>query len=486
MSAARGGARVPAVLLVAALLAGPIAPEVRAGARPGAPASPSAPGAGVFKLPPPTRTVLKNGLTLLVLERHEIPLVQIQLMIKAGAAADPAGKEGSASLTARLLKRGTRTRPAQQFAEEAAFVGGTLEATAGRDRTLVAGEFASRDLEVGLDLLADMVQNPTFKEEEFAREQRLAIAESVSRLDDPEQVADEAFDAWLFGTHPYGRAPEGTKRSLQAITRADVAAFYEARYAPNNAVLVIVGDVGAAQTAQRVEKRLGAWKRRAVPEPRLPEAAPVRGRRILLIDKPDATQSQIRFGNVGLRRNDPEYLPLLVGSTVLGGGFTSWLVDEVRVRRGLTYFIRSSLQPYRSSGSVVVSTFSKNATVLETIQVSLDQIKRLREGVLPAEDLDKARSFLSGIFPVRIESPDALARQILDIELYGLEADYINQYQKRVRGVGADAVKRAAQRVMPLDDLAIVVVGPAGSLKDPLAKLGPVTVRPIETALDAS
>ncbi len=475
-------------LILAALVAagpargGTATSRAAAPAKPGGGAAPAGAPAGGFRIPAPTKTILKNGLTVLVLERHEIPLVQIQLMIKAGSAADPAGKGGTAHLTARLLKRGTRMRPAQQFAEEVEFVGGSLEATAGLDRTIVAGEFASRDLEVGLNLLADMVLNPAFKDEEFAREQRLSIAESISRLDDPEAVADEAFAGWLYGNHPYGRPAAGSKSTLQAIARADVVSFFETRYAPNNAVLAIVGDVGATQAAQRADKYFAAWKRKPVPEVRLPEVAPAHGRRILLVDKQDATQSQIRFGNIAIRRNDPEYFPLVVSNAVLGGGFTSWLVEEVRVKRGLTYFIRSSVVPHKSSGSLMVTTFSKNPTVAETIQVALEQMKRLREGAIPPEDLDKARSFLAGMFPVRIESPDALAAQILDVDFYGLEADYINQYQKRVHAVGIDAVKRAAERFIPLDDLAIIVVGPAAALREPLSKLGPVTVRPLDAA----
>jgi zinc protease len=480
VSASGSRRRAAAFAIVAALLA-----PGRAGAAPARPKPAAAgPAAGGFRVTAPAKTVLKNGLVLLVLERPEIALVQMQLLIRAGSTADPPGKEGTAALTAQLLKRGTTGRPAQQFAEEVEFVGGALEATAGLDGTIVAGEFAARDFEVGLNLLADMVQHPAFKEEEFARARRQAEAEDLSLLDDPEWVADAAFHRWLFGTHPYGRPPEGTKRSLETITRADVTSFYEAHFTPNSAVFAIVGQVGPQQAAQRVEKYLGAWKRRSAGEIRLPEIAPVKGRRVLLVDKPDATQAQIRFGNVGPRRADPEYFPLLVANGILGGGFTSWLVDEVRTKRGLTYGIRSRVEARRSAGAVAVETFSKNPTVAETIQVSLDQIKRLREGAVPAEDLEKARNFLAGTFPVRLESPDALARQILEIELYGLEADFINGYQKRVRTVGLDGVKRAAARFMPLDDLAIVVVGPAAALKEPLSSLGPVTVKPIDSALD--
>lgn len=470
------------VLALALLVPGPIGTAA-------APAAPPKPGgplaqASAFQVPAPARTVLKNGLTVLVLERRTIPLVQLRLMIKSGSTSDPAGKEGTAALTARLLKRGTKGRPAAQFFEEVEFVGGSIDTSAGLDASHVWGEFASRDLEVGFNLFADLVLNPALRPEEFEKEKRLALADLVDALDDPGRVAQRAFAAWLYGSHPYGRPVDGTERSVTAITRDDAASFYESRYAPNNAVLAIVGDVDAAQAARSADRYFAAWKKKTLAPAAVAEATGVRGRKILLVDKPDATQSQIRFGNVAIRRADPDYLPLSVANTVLGGGFTSWLVNEVRVKRGLTYSIASRVEALRSSGSVSVSTFSRNASVLETIKVSLEQVRRLRGGDLPSEDLDKARSYLAGLYPLRIESPEDLAAEILNIDLYGMDPDWINQYQKRVRSTGADAVKRAAARRLPLDDLAIVVVGPAQSLRKDLETLGPVTVRPVQSALE--
>ncbi|MBI1949794.1 MAG: insulinase family protein [Acidobacteria bacterium] len=473
------GSRILLALAAASCLVDAAEAAPPASPKPAAPA-----GTAGFQVPAPARTVLKNGLTVLVLERRSIPLVQFRLMVKAGSASDPAGREGTAALVARLLKRGTKTRPAGQYFEEVEFVGGTIDTAAGPDASYAWGEFATRDMEIGFNLLSDLVQNPAFRPEDFEKEKRLALADIVDALDDPARVAQKAFAAWLYGAHPYGRPVDGTERSVQAITRSDALSFYGSRYVPNNAVLAIVGDVDAPQAARSAQRYFSAWKRRTLAAPEIAEAAPVRGRKVLLVDKPDATQSQIRFGNIGVRRADPDYFPLVVGNTVLGGGFTSWLVNEVRVKRGLTYSISSRVETLRSSGSIFVSTFSKNASVLETIQVALDQVRRLRGGDLPPEDLDKARSFLAGLYPLRVESPEDLAAEILSVDLYGLEPDYINQYQKRVRSAGADAVKHAAARRLPMDDLAIVVVGPAQSIRKDLETLGPVTVRPVQSALE--
>jgi predicted Zn-dependent peptidase len=450
--------------------------------RPARAAPQAAAGAAAFRIAPPARTVLKNGLTVLVLERRAIPLVHFRLLVRAGGTADAAGKEGTAALTARLLKRGTKSRPAAQFAEEVEFVGGEITTQALKEYTVVACEFASRDLEIAFNLLADLVLNPAFPAEELEKERRLQIASLVGRRDDPERVAEEAFDGWLFGSHPYGRPVEGTEKSVAAITRADVAAHYEAQFVANQAVLVIAGDIDAAQAAQKAGRYFGPWKRRSAAEARLPEPVAVRGRRILLIDKPDATQSQVRLGSLGPRRTDPEFFAARVANTLLGGSFTSLLSEEVRVKRGLTYAIGSHIDAARVSGSVSIATFSRNEAIVETIQAALEQVRRLREGAFLPEALDKARSFLAGNFPLQIESPEDLAAAVLSIEFYGLEPDYLNQYVRRVRAVGAEGVKKAAQRWFPVDDLAIVVVGPAAVLQRDLAALGTVTTRSLASA----
>jgi zinc protease len=442
-------------------------------ARPAAGEKP-APG---FQVPAPQRTTLRNGLQLLVLEQRAVPLVQMQLLVRSGSVSDPPGREGTAELLARLLKRGTAGRTAEQFVEQVEFLGGTLEADAEPERIRVTGEFAARDFEAGLALLSEMVQKPALRDEEFEKERGLALADLEAALDEPERLAGRAFAAWLFGSHPYGRPGDGTQRSLAAMKRSDVADFHQAHVSPGNAVLAIVGDVGAPKARQAAERLFGSWKKRPVLESRPTEPASVRGRRVLLVDKPDATQCQIRFGNLGPRRADPDLVPLTVVNVVLGNGFTSWLVDEIRVKRGLTYSIRSSLAPRRAPGAYVVSTFSRNATVVETLKRSIELMARMRSSGPGEADLDKGRNYVAGLYPLRIESSDALAAEILDVEFYGLGPDYISRYQDRIRAVGPEAAQAAASRYVPAEDLAIVVVGPADELKAPLAELGPVTIR---------
>jgi zinc protease len=439
-----------------------------------------------FRFTPPQRTVLKNGLTVLLIERRGVPLVQIRLLVRAGAAADAAGKEGTAALTARLLKRGTRDRTARQIAEESEFVGGVIGAWATHDSTSIAAEFATRDIEVAFNLFADLVLNPAFREDEVAREKRLLLAEIQSVFDEPAAVASVALARSVFAGHPYGRPVEGTRRSAGALTRADLAAFHEARYSPHNAILVVSGDIQAAQTMPRVEKAFGAWKRRGPGATPIADPQPVRGRQVVLVDRPEATQSQIRIGRVGLRRADPEFVAAEVANGVLGGSFTSMLSEEIRVKRGLTYAIQSRLTGRRAAGLWSIATFSRNETVLETIRLTLDEVRRARAGEWPEGALEKTHAYLAGQYPLSIESPEDLAAEALSVEFHGLGPDAIPGYQAKVRGAGAAAVRKAAARVFPDQDLVIVVVGPAATLREPLFTLGPVTLRSAAEIVDPS
>ena len=434
--------------------------------------------AGAFHVGAPGRTVMKNGLTVMVLSRPGLPLVQMQMQFPSGSIADPPRKEGLASLTAALLARGTARRDADAFAEQVEFLGGALDATATLERNTVAGEFASRDFEAGVGLMAEMVREPAFAETEFDRERGLALARVESLADDPEALAEAAFARWLWATHPYGRPRDGTATSLKALTRADVVAFHRAHYVPGGAVLILSGDITVARARGALEKAFGSWRGAAAKSAAVPAAPAFKGRRVLLIDKPDATQSQILLGNLALRRADPAFEALTVANAVLGSGFTSWLVDQVRVQRGLTYSIHSSVGAGSAAGSVYVATFSKNETVAETLGLVIDLMRRMRAEGPGAAELETGRNYVAGLYPLRIEAPDALAGEMLDVEFYGLGKGYIDGYQGRIRAVTLEQARAAAARFVPADDLAITVVGPAATLAGPLAAFGPVTVKP--------
>ena len=437
--------------------------------------------AGEFQLPPVTRVTLENGLRVVVAEQREVPLVEMQLLIGAGSAQDPKGDDGAASLTARALTRGAGDRSAVELARAIESLGGELNAGAGTDATIVTAEFLAEDFARGLGLVRDVVVAPRFEKDEVRRARDEQVATILATLEQPSAVADKCFSAFLYGAHPYGRPPDGSIATVKGLGRGDVEDFYERWYHPNNALLVLVGAVSPDEAVAAVRQALGGWKPRpdAVP-PRAAPPAPLTARRVLLVDKADATQTQIRFGNVAISRSHPDYLVASVGNTILGGGFTSRLIEELRVKRSLTYSAWSMFAARLLGGDFRVGTFTKSATTVETLRLALSVAGEFRQTAPDAKALEKAKEYLTGQFPLRLESPEALAARLAELEFHGLPEDELTTYQRRVRAVSATDVAAVAARVMPSpEQVAIVVVGKAAEVKGPLeAAFGEVQTVP--------
>jgi zinc protease len=409
------------------------------------------------KLPPVTRATLDSGLRVLVAEYHELPLVEFYLIVGAGAAQDPPGKEGVAALTAGTLTRGTGRLSAEELARAIESLGGRIDATPGTDGTIITGEFLAKDFSAGLDLL-----------------RQVGI---VAALEDTSAVAEKCFSGFLYGTHPYGRPIEGQRTTVAKLGRGDVTGFYERWYRPNDTILVLVGDVAAPDAVVRLREAFGAWRPR-------PDAVPVRAapperltaRKVLLVDKPDATQTQIRFGNVAIPRNDPRYIPAIVANTILGGGFSSKLIEELRVKRSLTYAAWSAFAARLTAGDFRIGTFTKGPTTVETLALALQVEGDFRSHPPERAALEKAKTYLRGQFPLRVESPDALAGRLAEIEFHGLPPEELTTYRARVAAVTSSEVASVARALMPPPDaVAVVVVGKAAEIRDGLtAQFGPV------------
>jgi zinc protease len=444
------------------------------------------PAAAAGAPPRPTleSVVLRNGLAVYRLQRTGLPLVEMRLLVPAGAATDPHGKEGLASLTAALLSRGSAGRSAGEFAETVEFLGGVLQARVNEDRLLVAGEFAARDFEAGLALLAGMVRRPAFDAAEVERERDLLAAGRDAALDDPEGLADEALARVLFAGHPYARPVEGFRPTLGTLTREDVAAWHAQHVHAGSASLALVGPIDATRARRAVDRAFGDWSRGPSADGSLPPIPRHAGRDILLVDKPEATQSQIRLGQATIPRTDSSWAALAAGNAVLGGAFSSWLNDEIRVKRGLAYGIASRLVPRRAGATFEVVTATRNEKAIESLGIALDLVGRLHQGALSREDLDLGRNFLAGLAPLGIESPDALAAALLERRLLGLDPAGFADLPRELRAVQLEAANAAARRGIPGEDLAIVVVGPAADLKEPLGRFGKVTVKPAKWVVD--
>jgi len=422
-------------------------------------------------LPPVSRTVFENGLRVLVAEYHELPLVEFYLIVGAGAAQDPQGKEGLAALTAGALTKGAGKLSAEELARAIESLAGRIDASPGTDGTIVTAEFLSKDFAAGTDLLRQVVLDPAFARDEVRRARDEQEASIVAEREDTSAVAEKCYAGFLYGAHPYGRPVDGREDTVAHLGRGDVRDYYDRWYRPNNTILVLVGDVRADDATARLRNAFGTWRPRADAVPvRTAPAERVTTRRVLLVDKPDATQTQIRFGNVAIARNDPDYLAATVANTILGGGFTSRLIEELRVKRSLTYAAWSAVAARLMGGDFRVGTFTKSPTTVETLALALSVEGDFRSQPPAPAALEKAKTYLEGQFPLKIESPEALAARLAEREFHGLPEDELAHYRTRVAGVTPDQVVAVSQRVMPSPDaVAVVVVGKAGEIHDGLA-----------------
>ncbi len=442
----------------------------------------AAPAAALpVRLPAYQKATLKNGLTVNVMPTARLPLVDFRLVARAGSVNDPAGKEGLASLTADLLTQGAGPRSAKQIAEDIAFVGGSLDASASAEQTVVTCEVLKRDFTTGLELFHDVIVAPTFPAEEFARKHDETLGALASEKDDPGTVADHALGTFLLGASPLAHPAIGWEKSVKALTRDDLVAFHGEQMVPDNAILAVVGDVNGADVLAALERAFSDWKPSGKPHP-IPYQPLVRvsGRAVRIVSKPEVTQTQIRMACPGVARNHPDYFPIVVVNTILGAGFTSRLVNEIRVVQGLTYSINSRFTMYRNAGVYGVTTFTRNETLRKCIDETIKVIKTLIDQGPSDEELAKAKRYLTGLFPLRLQAPDALAAQLLDMDFYALDPHYVENYSDRINAVTMTDCRRALKSYFCTDDLKILVVSNPDSATAALSGLGPIDVKPIE------
>lgn len=424
-------------------------------------------------MPPYKSVKLKNGMTLLLMEQHEVPLISFHAVIRAGSVTDPAGKEGIASLTAGLLRKGTKTRTADQISQELDFIGGQLGAGAGADSSSVFAEFVKKDLGKGLDLLTDVMLNPVFPQDETTKLLKQRLDGIKSAKDQAQGVINQYYYAYLFGQHPYARPVGGDEASLAALTRDDIAKFYAANYVPGNTILAAVGDFQTAEMEKILTDRFSSWPAKAAAPPRIPDAPPATGKRLLLVDKPDSTQTFFRIGNLGVSRTNPDRVGIQVVNTLFGCCFTSWLSTELRIKNGLTYGAGSFFDERMARGAFGISSFTPNATTVRCIDLALEQLKRLHEKGLTEEELKSAKAYIKGQFPPTIETSDQLANLVASLQFYGLDDSEINGFYAKIDAMTLADAKRIVQQYFPLDNLVFVLIGKASEIGEAVKKYAP-------------
>ena len=438
------------------------------------------------KFPPYQIRTLPNGLQVIAVSHHEQPAVSVRLIVRAGSAQDPENRPGLASLAGTLLDQGTATKTAEQVAQSIDSIGGAMGVGASLDLSSVFAAVMKDSLNVGLDIVADVVRNPAFAPEEIERQRQQMVSAMKVSYEDPDFIAGTVFDRLVYGFHPYGKPDGGTPESLSAITRADLQAFHKRWFVPNNAILAIVGDVTAEEAFAGAERAFGNWARADVPPLRAAEVPPST-RRVVVIDRPGAVQTEIRVGHIGLPRKHPDFLALDLALKILGGEGGNRLYRVLRSDRGLTYGAEANLTALKDTGDIVASTDTRSDTTSEALRLIVDEIARIRRERVNQRELADAQAYLTGSFPLTIETPGAIALQVLNAVVFGLDLQELQNYRERVNRITPEDIQRVAQQYLHPDRLSIVLVGDANVFAKQLPALGFEQVERIPLAqLDVS
>lgn len=439
-----------------------------------------------LKLAPIQKRTLVNGLPVWIVEMHEVPVVDVTLIIKSGGASDPAGKFGLANLTADMLDEGAGTRNALDLADAVDFLGASLSTNSGFDSSSIhLGSLASK-LDQALPLMADVTLRPTFAPAELDRVRKSRVTSIIQGRDNPSTIASLAFPRILFGaSHRYGTSSVGTEAALGAIAVADLKTFHNRFYQPANAHLLVVGDVTAQGILGNLEKAFGAWKNTApVPKPDLP-AAPQHGpQQIYLIDKPGAPQSQIRIGWIGVARNTPDYYALDILNTILGGSFTSRLNQNLREQHGYAYGASSSFDMRLTPGPFSASAGVQTDKTVESLKEFFKELDGMHQPV-PPDELSQERNLRALRFPGTFETTSGTATHLVELVVYGLPEMFFTEYVSKIQAVSSADLQRVAQQYLQTNRFAVVVVGDLSKIEKPIrdANIAPVKIVPLDDVI---
>jgi zinc protease len=460
---------VPAIALVACVLPGTAA---RAQAvRWPSEAPPRALPAKDVPFPPYQLQTLDNGLQLVVVMHHEQPAVSVQMIVRAGTAQDPPGKSGVAALVTTLLDQGTTRMTARDVADLIDTVGGALDTGTGRDLISAHVTVMKDSFDLGLKLLSEVVRTPAFADAEIERQRQQTLSGLKVGHEDPEYVANVVFDRLVYGFHPYGFPGNGSLETLPKISREDLVAFHQRYFHPNNSLLAVVGDITTEEAAAAVHRAFGDWPRRDAPADVVPDPPPAT-RRVLVIDKPDAVQTEVRVGHLGIPRTQKDYTALDLAVKILGGEGANRLHRVLRVERGLTYGASAEMETLKRAGELTAVTNTRPETTGEVLRLIVDEYWRLVRDRVDERELEEAKKYLTGSFPLSIETPDDIAMQILDVLFYELPIEELQTFRRRVNAVTVDDIARVAREYLKPDRLSVVLVGNAASFVNQLRGVG--------------
>jgi predicted Zn-dependent peptidase len=454
-------------------------PDRSAPPKPGQPPS--------LKLPPIQKQTLANGLPVWLVELHEVPVAQVNLLIKSGSTADPAGKFGLASFTAAMLDEGAGSRSALELADAIEFLGAAIATSSSFDGSTVRLQSPVSRLDEALELFADVALRPTLPPTELERLRKEFLTSFAQARDEPGEIANTAFPRVLYGPpHRYGTLAIGTPVTVRSFGVEDLKQFHATQFRPDNAVLIVVGDVTLAGIVPALQKAFGEWKTPPAPLPRpaVPDPPRPSQRRVYLVDKPDAAQSEIRIGGVGVPRSTPDFFPILVMNTILGGSFTSRLNQNLREKHGYSYGASSGFSMRLGPGPFAAGAAVQTDKTADALKEFFNELEGMLEPI-PPDDVQKAKSYLALSFPAEFETTRGIAGALTEMALYGLADDYLSTYVPKLESVTAAEVERVAKRYIQPDRFAVVIVGDLKAIEAPVRalKLGPVEILPLDDVM---
>jgi zinc protease len=418
-----------------------------------------------IKLPTTSETTLRNGLLVVVVQDQRLPLVSYRLALRSGDAHDPAKLPGLADMLTGLLTEGTQSRTSREIADEVARLGATLQAGANSDYTTVAASSLTTFSDEILELLADVALRPVFPENEVELTKQNTKESLKQQRAQPSFLATEMVAKVMFGPHPYSvTAP--TPEAIDATTRENLIEFHRSKFIPNNAVLLVAGDVEHDQLIQRIEHLFGNWEPGEVPGNEFPAPPTRASRAAYVIDRPGSAQANIVIANSGITRTSPDYFPLLVMHTVLGANASSRLFMNLREEKGYTYGAYSSLDARRTAGTFRATAEVRTPVTGDSLKEFFYELGRIRSEAVSEKELADAKSYLTGVFPIRLETQEGLIDQLLQIRMFGLPDNYLDTYRSNIQSVTREQIQVVANKYVRPDEAAIVIVGDAAQLTE--------------------
>jgi len=423
-------------------------------------------------------TTLQSGLNLLVIENNKIPSVSIRLVFKNAGSFRDNGVPGIASVTAELLTKGTHTRNALQIADDVDFYGASLSSGSDWDGSYVTLSCLKKHLDNVIDVLSDVVLNPEFSPDELERLKEQRISSIIHGKSEPSVLSDRLFNKIVFGSHPYSQPSEGTEESVKNMTREQIIEFYKKYYNPQNLIIAFVGSINKDEAVKILNDKFQTWSNTGTvtddynPEIKT-EYAP---NRVYIADKPEAVQSNLRIGHIGIARNNPDFVAVTVMNTILGGYFGSRINYNLREKHGYTYGARSGFSARLFPGDFSVDTDVRNEVTDSSITLIIEELKRIISEEVTDEELQLVKNYLTGIFPLQLETANAVATRVINLKLYGLPKDYYSTYISSINKLTKEDIFNTAKKYIRPDSIYIVLSGNSKAIKDKLKKFGDVTV----------